>query len=193
MDFLINLDHSMFFFINGLHNPLVDRLMVYFTGNIIWIPLYLWIIWQLVIKFHWKKIIAILAVTALCILVADQVSVHAFKNVFQRLRPCHNPAIAEMVHIVDGKCGGRFGFVSSHAANTFAVAVWIGLMLQRRFYLIILLLWAGLVSFSRVYLGVHYPADVLGGAMLGTTIGIFLWLIVRNNGWFNNKYNRITG
>ncbi len=193
MDFLINLDHSMFFFINGLHNPLVDRLMVYFTGNIIWIPLYLWIIWQLVIKFHWKKIIAILAVTALCILVADQVSVHAFKNVFQRLRPCHNPAIAEMVHIVDGKCGGRFGFVSSHAANTFAVAVWIGLMLQRRLYLVILLLWAGLVSFSRVYLGVHYPADVFGGAILGAITGIFLWLAVRYHGWLNNKNNRIAG
>lgn len=193
MDFLINLDHSMFFFINGLHNPLMDRLMVYFTGNIIWIPLYLWIIWQLVIKFQWKKIIAILAVTALCILVADQVSVHLFKNVFQRLRPCHNPAIAEMVHIVDGKCGGRFGFVSSHAANTFAVAVWIGLMLQRRLYLIILLLWAGLVSFSRVYLGVHYPADVFGGAILGAITGIFLWLAVRYQGWLNNKYNRITG
>lgn len=167
--------------------------MVYFTGNIIWIPLYLWIIWQLVIKFQWKKIIAILAVTALCILVADQVSVHLFKNVFQRLRPCHNPAIAEMVHIVDGKCGGRFGFVSSHAANTFAVAVWIGLMLQRRLYLIILLLWAGLVSFSRVYLGVHYPADVFGGAILGAITGIFLWLAVRYQGWLNNKYNRITG
>lgn len=93
-----------------------------------------------------------------------------------RLRPCHNPDIANLVHIVDGHCGGQFGFVSSHATNTFALAFFVGSLLKKHisWLLPLLLVWAGIVSYSRIYLGVHYPGDVLCGALLGVIIAKFV-------------------
>ena len=117
----------------------------------------------------------------------DRISVMAFKDVFQRFRPCHNPDIANLVHLVDG-CGGKFGFVSSHAANSFALALFTGLLLRKhyKYILPIMLFWAALVSYSRIYVGVHYPGDILGGAILGTVIGIFVyWLMKIVNKRFN--------
>lgn len=117
----------------------------------------------------------------------DRISVMAFKDVFQRFRPCHNPDIASLVHLVDG-CGGKFGFVSSHAANSFALALFTGLLLRKhyKYILPIMLFWAALVSYSRIYVGVHYPGDILGGAILGTVIGIFVyWLMKIVNKRFN--------
>lgn len=113
----------------------------------------------------------------------------AFKDVFERLRPCHNPNIASLVHVVDG-CGGKYGFVSSHASNSFALALFIGLLLRKhyKYFLPLMVFWAALVSYSRIYVGVHYPADILGGAILGSLIGIFVyWLMKKLNAKFNFK------
>jgi undecaprenyl-diphosphatase len=128
-----------------------------------------------------------LFITAL-ILLADQTSVHLFKNMFERLRPCHNPMITDFVHTVHGKCGGQFGFVSSHAANSFALAVFSGLLLKSkyRYFLPLMVFWAAVVSYSRIYLGVHYPADVLGGAILGSILGIFVFWMMK---FINQKFN----
>jgi undecaprenyl-diphosphatase len=104
--------------------------------------------------------------------------VKLFKDVFERLRPCHNPEIAELVHIVNNKCGGQFGFVSSHATNTFGIATFLGLLLKSRnskLALYLLLFWAAIVSYCRVFLGVHYALDIIGGAILGGTIGYLLY------------------
>ncbi len=117
-------------------------------------------------------------------------SVHLFKDVFERLRPCHNPEIADKVHTLYGYCGGMYGFVSSHASNSFSLAVFSGLMLKNhyRFALILMLLWALLVSYSRIYAGVHYPGDILAGAILGSVIGIFVfWIMKLANRQFNLK------
>jgi len=108
---------------------------------------------------------------ALCVLLADQLSVHLFKNVFQRLRPSHEPELTGMVHLVRDYRGGNWGFVSSHAANTFAIATFLSLIFKNRKFWIILFSWCIIVSYTRIYLGVHYPGDIFGGALLGMVIG----------------------
>lgn len=107
-----------------------------------------------------------------------------------RLRPCHNPELANLVHTINGACGGQYGFVSSHAANTFALAVFVVLVLKKHFkwMFCFMLVWATIVSYSRIYVGVHYPGDVLGGALLGSTIGFLIWkTLVYFNNYFNLK------
>ncbi|MBW6481908.1 MAG: phosphatase PAP2 family protein [Vicingaceae bacterium] len=121
--------------------------------------------------------IYILIAVILLIVLSDQASVQLFKEVFKRLRPCHNPQLAGLVHLVDG-CGGKYGFVSSHAANTFALALFMGLVLKKHIPFIFtgLLCWAIVVSYSRVYVGVHYVSDIFVGALVGMLIGWFVFL-----------------
>ncbi len=129
----------------------------------------------------------------LLILIADQTSVHLFKNVFERLRPCKNPEILNLVHVTGG-CGGKFGFVSSHATNSFALAVFIGILLKKHYKLFFpaMLFWAGIVAYSRVYVGVHYPGDILGGTILGSIVGVVVfWLMKLLNRQFNLKIENI--
>lgn len=121
--------------------------------------------------------IYVLLGVVLLIFLSDQTSVKLFKEVFQRLRPCHNPEIVDLVHLVT-RCGGQYGFVSSHAANTFALAMFMGLILKKHipYFLLGLLCWATIVSYSRVYVGVHYVSDIFVGALLGMLIGYLVFL-----------------
>jgi undecaprenyl-diphosphatase len=126
-----------------------------------------------------NKVFILLLFFGLLIFLGDRSSVELFKNVFERLRPSHNPMLNGLVHLVDGK-GGQYGFVSSHATNCFAFATFSIFLLRSKFKLMLplLLFWAVLVSYSRIYVGVHYPADLLGGAILGTVVGFFVfWLL----------------
>ena len=144
--------------------------MWWISGSKSWIPMYAVIVAYIIYKQRWKSIITLIFI-ALLVTLADQISVHGFKEVFQRLRPCHNPGLQDIVHIVNNKCGGKFGFVSSHAANTFAVAFFLSKLIKYRYFSLFIFTWAAIVSYSRIYLGVHYPFDVLGGAFLGVFIG----------------------
>ena len=137
-----------------------------------WIPFYALLAVVIGIKLIWRSLLLIIPITALLITLSDQLSVHLFKNIFERYRPCHNINIQQFVHLVSG-CGGKFGFVSSHAANSFALALFTGLLLktQIRFILPFMIAWAVLISYSRIYNGVHYPADIAAGALLGLIIG----------------------
>ena len=115
----------------------------------------------------------------LVITLADQTSVHLFKNVFQRLRPCHEPALENLVHLVNNKCGGQYGFISSHAANTFGLALLTLLWIKKRWFTALMITWALLVAYSRVYLGVHYPLDVMVGGIWGAGCGWLVFLLFR--------------
>lgn len=182
MEWLIAKDKLVFLWINGVHHPFFDNWMVWISGNVFWIPFYAFIIWLLWKKYAWK-VVLLLLVLALLVLLSDQGSVQLFKNVFQRLRPCHDPSLEGMVHIVNGKCGGQFGFVSSHAANVFAVASFLMLLFRRYWVSVALVSWAGLVSYSRIYLGVHFPGDVVCGAVFGMGTGVlvfYFWLFFNN-------------
>lgn len=148
--------------------------MWHISGKYEWIPLYVLIIFFIFKKFKLKGIIPFLLII-ISIALADLISVHCFKEVFQRLRPCHNPEIENFVHLVNNKCGGRYGFVSSHAANTFALAGFAFKIFKNKYFTISIIFWAAIVSYSRIYLGVHYPADIIGGAILGLLIGLLMF------------------
>lgn len=173
---LINWDIQFFLWLNSFHSPFWDTVMYYISEKETWYPLYLLIIIYLFIQQRWKAFISLVFIAA-CVTMTDQGSVQLFKEVFQRLRPCHNPDINDMVHIVRDKCGGLYGFVSSHAANTFGVAFFLAFILKKRWFSISILFWATVVSYSRIYLGVHYPLDILGGAMLGAVVASILYLL----------------
>ncbi len=170
IEYLQALDTKWFLFLNSLHSPFWDSVMWYISATATWIPLYLIIVAFVIKKLRWNAWLTLIFF-ALLVLLADQSSVHLFKNVFERLRPCHNPAISELVHTVNDKCGGKYGFVSSHAANTFALAVFLVFFFKNKSVSIAIVLWAAIVSYSRIYLGVHYLFDVLAGALLGSIIG----------------------
>lgn len=146
------------------------------------------------LKFGWRVFVVGIFI-ALVILIGDRSSVLLFKDVFERLRPNHNPMLEDALHYVNGSGGaGKFGFVSSHATNSFALAVFSSLLLKSKFKFIVaaMLFWAVLVSYSRVYVGVHFPADLLGGALLGTLVGVFVfWLMKMANQKFNLKLKEL--
>lgn len=170
-------DTELFLCLNGAHNSFWDFVMYWASDKIIWIPVYLIFLFLLWKKFR-EKIWIILLFAALLVFLSDQISVHLFKDTFQRLRPCHEAELMAWVHLVDGKCGGSFGFYSSHASNIWAVAVFVLSMLGNRNIRVIIpiLIWAMLISYSRIYLGVHYPGDVLAGMLAGSLLG---WMIAR--------------
>ena len=167
------LDRGAFLAINGMHAPWADGLMEVVSSMVLWFPLYLFFLYLLQRRFGWKALGWSVLLLAVMILFSDKGSVMLFKEPVQRLRPCHEPTLVGLVHLVPEGCGGQFGFVSSHASNHFAIALFMigALRGSPRWASFALLAWAGLICYSRVYLGVHYPGDVIAGALYGALIG----------------------
>jgi undecaprenyl-diphosphatase len=169
LETLQNIDTSLFLFLNGFHNGFFDHVMILITRGLIWIPLYLVFLYLVIRQYKWKTLI-ILVFMALMILVSDQLT-NLVKESVQRLRPSHEPGL--MVHIVDAYKGGSYGFYSAHASNNFAIAFFLILLLGKyyRYFFIPVLLYALIMSYSRIYLGLHYPGDTLAGMITGILIG----------------------
>jgi undecaprenyl-diphosphatase len=178
LDWLQTIDEKILFLINGQHSLFFDNFMWWVSGKYSWWPFYLLILVFLAVKQKWKAWLA-LVFLILVITISDQSSVHFFKNVFMRLRPTHNPEIKDLIVLVNDYRGGMYGFISSHASNTFAVAVFLRVMFKEYRLSLILLAWAVLVSYSRVYLRVHYPFDVIAGAAWGSLIGWGMYLLYK--------------
>jgi undecaprenyl-diphosphatase len=159
----------------------MDAVMVFCSGKLTWIPWYAVLLFFLY-KSNPKRIWINLILIACCIALADQLASALLKPWVARLRPCHNDSVNIKLILIDGICGGQYGFVSSHAANVFAVFFFFFLkdVFQKiKFMIYILLVWAIIVSLSRVYLGVHYPGDVLCGAFVGMlATWVIIWLEV---------------
>ena len=172
IDYLKHIDTELFLWLNNKHNTFFDFVMFWSTDKYTWIPFYILILYFVRRKFH-RRTSLVIALVPVLILLSDQISVHGFKEVFERYRPCHNLLIQNQVHLIAG-CGGEFGFVSSHAANTFATALFLSLLFKKRNVTVLLFIWASFVSYTRIYAGVHYPADVLGGAILGMAIAVIM-------------------
>jgi undecaprenyl-diphosphatase len=172
-DALITLDQAITLIINQAHSPSADNLMMMVSNKLTWIPLYAGLLFLLVRVFGWKRSLAMVAFAVIGVILSDQVSV-LMKEGFQRLRPCHAPALLDALHLPNG-CGGRFGFVSSHAANTMGLAVLMSLTFRNRWLTASLLAYAVINAYSRVYLGQHYLLDVIMGAALGALIGYLMY------------------
>lgn len=170
LETLKQLDRELFISLNGMHSPIWDTIMVFMSDKYVWIPFYLGLIGYLVWRYK-RKSIAMILLVIISIGLADFVASGIMKPYFMRLRPCHDPALSDVINIVRN-CGGKFGFISSHAANTFALAVFFSMVLPHRYLIfkVLLVTWAVIVTYSRIYLGVHYPSDVLLGALLGSVL-----------------------
>jgi len=169
MESLKQIDQSFFLFLNNLHSSFWDKAMFLFSSREIWIPFYLLIIY-VIIKTYKKNAVYILVLIGLSIAVSDQFSV-LIKNLAERLRPSNEVSIKGMVHLVNEYRGGAFGFFSSHASNTFTVATIASLLFKNRSFSITLFSWAIIVSYTRIYLGLHYPGDILTGWIWGALFG----------------------
>ncbi|MDT8415698.1 MAG: phosphatase PAP2 family protein [Flavobacteriaceae bacterium] len=168
------LDRDLLLSLNDWGNPAWDVFWLFITNKWTAVPLYAVLVWLLYKQFALKKFLMLLLLVVLLIALTDQTA-NVFKYGFERLRPCHEPTLNGLVSLVGARCGGQFGFFSAHAANNAALALFIGLLLRNRFAWGVfrgLLLWTFLVAYSRVYVGVHYPGDVLFGLLLG---GLYGW------------------
>lgn len=168
---LLALDKKYFLLINQSGIDFLDPIMLFITHKFSWTPFYAFLVY-LIFKQKGKGSIWILFSIALLITIADQGSVQLFKNVFERLRPCH---VLEQVRLVTERCGGQFGFISSHASNAFALAIFLGKVLKNKKWFIGLFVWATIVAYSRVYVGVHYPLDIIGGMLWGTFVALVMF------------------
>jgi undecaprenyl-diphosphatase len=179
MEEILRLDKELFLELNSsFHTPWLDQLMMFLSTTTAWIPLYL-ILLYLLSKTYRKETWWVLAAVGLTILIADQVTSTLMKPFFERLRPSHEPDLRNMVNIVNQYRGGKYGFASSHAANTFGVATLVWLALKKyRPWIALLFLWALFVGYTRIYLGVHYPGDIIAGDFIGFLSALVAWLLI---------------
>lgn len=175
INFLNSIDTQLFLFLNSLHNDFFDPIMYWFSDKWIWIPMYVLIAF-FIIKGYKIKGIFILITLAIVIVLCDQMASGLVKHLVMRLRPSHEPALLGLIHLSKAGAGGTYGFMSSHAANSFGLASFLYLTLDNRFKILKywLFVWAIFVSYSRIYNGVHYPGDVFVAAIIGIFIGFIL-------------------
>ena len=171
LETIASLDRDLFLFLNGLHADWLDPIMYFISGKVEWIPLYILLIGVIIYKYKWKSIPILLAV-GLTFFITDRFTAGFMKPFFERLRPSHNPELAGLIHYINGYKGGIYGFASSHAASTFGLAMILWMTLKKDFkWIKWLFLWAAVVSYSRIYLGVHYPGDIFVGMIVGLAAG----------------------
>ena len=154
--------------------------MVAASNALWWIPLFAWLVYILFKNYPGKAFLWVVLAIVVSITLTDQLSVNAFKEVVKRYRPCHNLDLLDQIHLLKEHCGGLYGFVSSHAANYAGLAALFTGLLHFQFPKIYILffLWAFIIGYSRIYIGVHYPTDAIGGWILGSVIGFFVYKLV---------------
>lgn len=184
---IIQFDRSITLAINGSHSLLMDHLMMVITSTVTWIPLGVFILWYI---FHKKGAYTLMLVVfgiGLCILLADGISSGIIKPLVGRYRPSRDVDLMYLIKVVDGYRGGRFGFISSHAANSLSVAVFLGMLFRSKQLWVLFIIFSLLNCWSRVYLGVHYFGDIIGGLLCGAAVGWFVfWLYRKFGGTYMN-------
>jgi undecaprenyl-diphosphatase len=168
---LTELDRDLFLLLNGLHTEWLDPVMFWLTKTWVWLPLYAFLLFQVIKNYGKQSWVPLLGI-AIVLVLADRITSGVMKPHFERLRPSHEPALQGLVHLVNNYRGGKYGFVSSHAANTFGTAVFFFLLFRKKYtWVSWLFVWAAVMTYTRIYLGVHYPGDIIAGGALGALFG----------------------
>ena len=192
---ILNLDSELFLFLNSLGSSNFDSFWIYLSykeSNILfYLSLLIFYFYSKSQKIKLSEVFYSLLFIAIMITITDQTS-NLFKDSFQRLRPCYNDSLQDYVRLVKETCGGKYGFFSAHASNSFSLAVFFGLIYKNKykFIIYITLFYASLISYSRVYLGVHFPLDIFFGSIYGIIIGLVVFKIYKSKLNFFNFLNK---
>lgn len=187
LQYLDSLDQDLLLYWNGSESLFWDGVMWVITSTQVWIPMFVVLLYVLVKNNSFKSFWAIVFSIVLTIVLCDQVASGICKPLFERFRPTQNPDIMYLVDIVNGYRGGRYGFISSHAANTFGLCVFLSLLFRKMDFSILMFIWASLSSYSRIYLGVHYLGDIFLGCLVGCLWGFLIYKLY----CFTNKLLKI--
>lgn len=175
---LSDIDARLLLIVNGAHSPFFDSVMWCISGRWIWVPFYAVLAYLLFRRMSWKRASICLVTIGLIILAADQTCATLIRPEIGRLRPANlNNPLSSFVHVINGYRGGRYGFPSCHAANTFALAVFMSLVIRHKWFTVMMFSWAFIVSYSRMYLGVHYFGDLFCGATIGSLFAVLFYYL----------------
>ncbi|NDV59155.1 phosphatase PAP2 family protein [Bacteroides sp. 519] len=182
---ILDYERSLFLMLNGSDSAFLDRVMYVYSGKAIWIPVAIFIAIILLYKKGWRECLFIVIALALVVTLCDQFASGICKPLFTRYRPTHHPEFKDCVETVFGYRGGRFGFISSHAANAFGFATFMVFMFKNTLFSWVIYLWAGITAYSRIYLGVHFISDIVPGIVVGLIIGYCVYLFYK---WSRQRF-----
>ena len=192
---ILNLDAELFIYLNSLGVPVFDNFWIFLSNkeaNIFFYSILLFFyFYNKRLKLKFTELVYLLILIAIMIAITDQTA-NLFKDSFQRLRPCYNEMIKDSLRLVKDSCGGKYGFFSAHASNSFTLAVFFGLLYKKKFrhLIYISLFYASLISYSRIYLGVHFPLDIIFGATFGIIVGFVTFKFYNKYLYFFKLFNK---
>lgn len=197
---LLNIDRYMLLSLNGSDSLFWDGCMLVYTSMGVWIPLAIMLLYVLLKNNNIKDFFLLIVLIAVVATLTDTISSGICKPFFERWRPTNDPMLMYAVDVVNETRGGRYGFTSSHAANSFGIAMFVSLLIRNRALSVSLMIWASMNAFTRIYLGVHYPGDILAGTLIGIVVGGLayrLYVYIQNHkrrtarrDWISNHYTK---
>jgi len=178
---IAHIEHPFFMWLNKFHTPIMDQIMYLFSDKFVWLPTIILLLGLLLFKAkNYRRALFVIIGLVLVITLCDQLTSGIIKNLTERLRPTHHPSYFNIVNSCFNYRGGRYGFASSHAANTFGCAAFLSLAFKNRLYTGVIFSWAVLSAYSRIYLGVHFIADILVGLVIGLVIGNVIYKLMKH-------------